>query len=177
MGRQAWDLRAEGYTMQQIADRIGRHISTVSRLLAKLDKRANEQLLDKVVAEKQSQVSHLHWQRSELSEAWRQSKKSRTRVVRKEDGQGGFHDVTEVIEQTGDRAYLADIRDGMRDIRSIYGMDIMPKAQDAEATIQSMAAKLGEPYDPSKEPPPPDQPSDPPQPGRADQPGTEGVQE
>lgn len=170
---EVWKLSVAGYTQYQIADQTGLNQGTVSRILNRIYDRKREQISKGLDQFKIDQTGKLEYVYSESMEAWRKSKTPRKRAVSKNtgDGDGEAQEMREAVERDGDTSFMYAGMAALKDIRSIWGLDVAPALQDTDTLITSisvdMTSRAGV-YEEAAESPA----LDPPQPDRADPPGT-----
>lgn len=143
----SWELRLQGLSHQQIADRIGRDRSTVSKALKRVEKRVLREMQADVALVKARQTAMLEHIAGQALQAWEESKKTKRFVKRATErerieapnaanGQtpddqkktSGLEKVKEHEEQrvevqTGEVAYLDRAMTALGDIRKIWGID------------------------------------------------------
>ena len=132
----AWQLRQQGCTHQRIAGDLGVDRSTVTAMLARIDRRALAQLNAAVELLKVEQTEILRDVVYEARQAWEKSKSpavakkvTKTKKPGDDKGEGDADaDVTAQESMTqevqcGDVAYLAQVRAALADIRKVWGLD------------------------------------------------------
>lgn len=98
--RRAWEMRQRGWTITRIADALGIDVSTVSRMLRRVDTRYLETMREAVALLKSEQSSRLEYLYSQAIAAW---------------------------ERTGDSRMLEQARQALADIRRVWGVDAPTK--------------------------------------------------
>ena len=134
-----WDLRLQGKTERDIAAEIGTVSNvTIHNDLVHLIREATKHLDDKVKAERIYQLHQLHWQYKEACEAWLESKKPGQQVIEtegspsKRNPEGGKSTTKIGTKQTGNAAYLTEMRGTLGDIRKLFGLDAFKDDWEAE---------------------------------------------
>lgn len=153
--REAWRLRVDGWTVERIAEKVGVHHSTVSRMLAAVEKRLADRFEKDAHRIKGRQTAQLEAMYDAAMEQFRRScqdaEKVRTvtkRIERKPDAGERARDYVddvpedldedeaylvestrEVSGQSGNPALLAQARGALADVRTIWGLDA-PKRQE-----------------------------------------------
>jgi transcriptional regulator with XRE-family HTH domain len=143
---EAWALRRQGYSQHTIAERLGMTQSGVSRLLARSRAREAAKFAKQSAAYKADQQQILEFLLEEVVGEWRNSKQPRKRaaVKRPGDSSGPADEVqtTEIVEQIGDTAYIAEARGILKDMRSLAGLDVMPAVHESMTSIAEIAADI-----------------------------------
>ena len=113
----AWDLRCRGWTQARIADELGLTQQSVSRILARVNKRSLKELTRRVEllkAEQHARLDHLY---SEAMAGWERTKLPVLEVSTRErvrtDGETTHTDRTKtqyVASQVGDVRFLQEAR-------------------------------------------------------------------
>jgi hypothetical protein len=144
--REAWSLRRQGYSQHTIAERLNMSQSGVSRLLARSRAREARKFAKESAAYKADQQATLEFLLEEVIGEWRNSKQPRKRAAVKKPGDssdpGDQVTTTEIVEQIGDTAYIAEARGILKDMRSLAGLDVMPVANEAMTTVAEIAADM-----------------------------------
>ena len=160
----AWELRQRGWTQFRIAKELGCNQGTVSRLLARVYKRALARLDKHAARERAVQVEQLNHVVDESLEAWERSKKPRKRSSRRTGGAGkGAGDATtiEAQERDGDPVFLSTAMQAMDRIRQLLALDVSIAKEDASGVDLRSALLAAEAADASyqaDEPIPPEPP-------------------
>ena len=109
--RRAWELRQrEGKTQEQIAEELGIHQSTVSRMLSRVNRRLAKEFathIEEIRGEHTARLEHVF---SEAMAGWRSSRENAetTRTVLERSGVGGTRFTR--IEGVADREPFVDDR-------------------------------------------------------------------
>lgn len=148
---QAWELRQRCWTEQRIADEIGVHVATVSRMLDRVERRLAAQLQEQALPIKARQTAVLERVAAEALAAWERSQQDAelVRVTEKwvvpKDGADPYQvsdKTTERRGQAGDPALLAAAMKALADVREIWGLDA-PKRTDLTSGGESLKAYVG----------------------------------
>jgi predicted transcriptional regulator len=128
----------QGRTQGEIAQELQISQAAVSKILARADRRALEELTQQIERQKVRQTQRLDYLVAELMQAWVQSKAdaTRRRQRKSETAHGrGAHTVAEVTVETqhGDPRYLDAIRKVLADQRKLWGLDA-PQRVDLRAS-------------------------------------------
>lgn len=137
--QRAWFLRTREFrTHEEIALDLGVERSTVSKALKRLLSRVSLETEGEVRNKKMEQVAQLEGIAAEAMQAWRDSKKSKTRVTKRtrpgatakgEEGVRPPEDVTQHAEQqTGNVLYLQEAVAALAEVRKILGLDAPVKS-------------------------------------------------
>ena len=122
---EAWEMRKRGWTVRRIAAQLGLSPSTVSRMLARVERRALRALTKRVEHQKVTSTHILDEIRDEALQAWEKSKKDRLRAVKKTSNDGTVN-VQEATNREGDVSYLNAAMLADDRIRRIWGIDTPP---------------------------------------------------
>lgn len=126
---EAWDWRCKGLSHSRIAAKLGVTRRAIGIILDRVEARELERLAKSVERIKTVQNGQLEHIIDESFQAWRKSKKPRSRAVEKEvDGEKATQ--TEALEQTGDPRHLATAMSAMDRQRSLWGLDVQAAAQE-----------------------------------------------
>jgi hypothetical protein len=151
--RKAWRLRVlRGCTQQQIADELEIDISTVSRMLGRVEERLERDFADLAIEEKRRQTEALlhvadeafaEWERSKLAATANSVTSGRASVTR----DGDVIELPDLVVRTrkgriGDHNLLARAMDAYAAIRKIWGLDA-PEKRDLTSNGQSIAPVIG----------------------------------
>lgn len=139
----AWRLRQRGRTHASIGRELGVDESTVSRWMTDLDRRALDRLAADVALAKVFQAGVLGHILEESLDAWDASKKPATRIREIKDPDEQADDgamkaarkITEVVQQTGDVAYLDRALATLAAIRKLWGLDVAERPNDAGPVV------------------------------------------
>jgi IS30 family transposase len=120
----ALDLQARSYTQAAIAAELGVSRRTITRALARVNRAAFARLMGRLDALKARQIAQHEWCARQAARQWERSVEdattTRTTVL--------AGDVIERLEKTvkprtGDASLLREVREALRDIRTILGLD------------------------------------------------------
>lgn len=170
----AWRLRQRGRTLGAIAKELAVDESTVSRWLADLNRAALKRLTGDVAHAKAFQDGVLGYVLEETLDAWDRSKQPRMRVREiKAPDEVDQRDptrtvirpgekITEVVQQTGDPAYIDRALAILAAQRKLWGLDVAERPNDAGpdsfaerlAAIKARVARFEQQAQQSRETPP-----------------------
>lgn len=157
---ECWDLRQQGWTVRRIGNKLGIAHTTVSRMLARVEKRVLRSLSRRVEQQKVTSTHILDHIRDESLQAWERSKRNRTRAVQKKDGHGEAT-ITEAVTREGDPAHLDRAMAADDRIRRIWGIDAppaKPKGDDSTGLSASAVSARLEANEANHEATPDDEP-------------------
>jgi predicted transcriptional regulator len=151
----AWDLRCSGMTQARVAQTLGVSQATVSRWLARVERRELRRMSRRVRRAKALQSETLEHVVDEALQAWERSKLPRKRARRSStsgvlDGTGNpaAVDATDVEQRDGDPAYLDAAMAALREHAVLWGLYATPPrgrpAGDGpgELTYSALAGRL-----------------------------------
>jgi hypothetical protein len=146
----AWKLRAEGKTTKAIAEELGITRQGVEATLQRLESRELGRLARWVDSVKVTQHHQLETIIEESFHAWFESKKPLKRARREmtagdDDGPGAPGSEvmsTDVIERTGDVAYLDMAMKAMDGQAELWGLYVLPAANEQASSISQLMADL-----------------------------------
>lgn len=145
-------LQAQGYTHARIASELGVSRLTVTRQLAKINKRATERILRRLSSEKGRQLSILDHTIERALEQWEASTRDVTTVKTTIDGAGVPTEVATTVKgQNGNPAFLAEAIKALAERRKILGLD-RPTPDEAEDPL-IVAEMVKERYAPEDDDP------------------------
>src|SRR5438270_8759700 len=142
-----WARTQAGYTQDQIATELGIEQGNVSRILERIQSRVLMQLTGSVESHKIQQTARLEWIYAESMRAWEQSKTPRKRAIRRTGGGDGGEDgealeTREAVDRDGDTNFLHCGMAALRDIRSLWGLDVAPALQEPASSIAAIALDM-----------------------------------
>lgn len=151
---QAWKLRQRLWTEQRIADELGVHVSTVSRMLDRVERRLAEQLKNESLPIKARQTAQLQeiaaeafaaWERSKLDAELERTVSEEVNLADEATAEMGFvipgvkvKTTQERKGQTGDPALLDKAMKALADIRAIWGLET-PKKTEVDLNVSRMS--------------------------------------
>jgi hypothetical protein len=132
--RRAWDLRQRFWTHQRIADELKVDRTTITRCLARIERRLARDFVGRAERIKVRQTYQLENIAADAFAQWERSKlDAETVKVTEEAGcEGqppGSKTETTLKGQCGDPGLLNQIRGALSDIRDIWGLDAPEKKQ------------------------------------------------
>lgn len=150
--RRAWELRQKGWKEQRIADELEVNVSSVSRMLKRVESRLAKEFTEsaaRIKARQTAQLEHIHeealeqWERScldaEITRTVTKRVESKPKGRRDDDAEEDeevtsteeflVEKTTEIRGQSGNAALLAQAREALSDIRDIWGLNA-PKTQE-----------------------------------------------
>jgi predicted transcriptional regulator len=141
---EAWEMTCAGYTQHQIAAKLGIDQSTVSRAVKRVEERELARLSGNVESLKVSQTHQLQWMFAEAMRAWEKSKTPRKRAVSRsgDGGDGEGQETREAIDRDGDNGFLHTGMAALRDVRSLWGLDVSPALNEPAASIAALAMDI-----------------------------------
>lgn len=135
----AWELRSNGWSQARIAAELGITQQAVSLLLKRLAKQFAKEFKKRVEEIKGEQTAQLEFLVDEALQEWERSKSDAEKKSVKSgrcqlDRDGNPVDLDDEVTQTtegrlADPRYLQQARDGMGDIRKIWGVDAPVKTE------------------------------------------------
>jgi len=132
---QAWDLRRKGWTIERVAQELGRPRRTVASMLERVELRALARMDRGVALVKIRQTAQLEHVYEEALGAWERSKEpSRSVSTRRNgtvgpDGQEALSTVEESERRDGEPLFLDRALAALEAIRRIWGAEAPVKAQ------------------------------------------------
>lgn len=162
----AWNLRQQGWTQRRIAAALGVDQGTVSRLLAKVYKRALARLDKRAAQERAVQVEQLNHIADEALQAWERSKRPKKRSSQR-DGGNGRQTTLEAEDRDGDPSFLAAAMSALAQVRELLALNVTTADTSSAVDLRSalLAAEASDDAYPADEPsppePPPECPADP----------------
>jgi hypothetical protein len=133
----AWALRQRGWTEARIAAEIGVSQMGVSKILARLERRAYAQLSKRIARSKARQTLQLEHLLDEAVQAWERSKQPSS-TVKKTRGAGCSRTEKTIKENVGDPAFLAQARAILAQLGAIWGMEPADQEVDLRAWIRDV---------------------------------------
>lgn len=146
--RRAWELRQACWTQERIAGDLGVDRSTISKMLARIDRRLLKQVEAAVFAMKVAEDARLEFIIDEAMQAWQRSKSpavakrvTKTKAGEKDPGEtegegkhgGRSQETVSQAAQCGDARYLVEARAAMADRRKLWGLDAPQKVAQTNA--------------------------------------------
>lgn len=126
--RRTWELRVTQFkTEQQIADILNIDVSTVCRMLKRLEVRLAGEFAERAARIKAEQTGQLQHIAQEAMQGWERSQQD-AEIERTVKTPQGTTTTVERRGQAGDPRYLDQARGAMEDIRDIWGLE-SPKEQ------------------------------------------------
>lgn len=135
--REAWRLRLQGWTQENIAVRLGCDQSTISTILKRITRKLQAEFVEEVAEIKAMQAAQLNEMHRKAMEQYERSCEDSLQVVSgraKVSELGGtvyLPDLETRKGQSGNPALLAQARGALADVRAIYGMDAPQKQEIA----------------------------------------------
>jgi hypothetical protein len=160
----ALELQRKFWTHERIATEIGVHRTTVSRTLAKHNRRSLKRLERQTAAIKAQQLAQLEWLAEQAAEAWEKSldDEETRKSVEGFVGDKMTDKEEKVIKgQSGNPALLREARGALADARKILGLDAAPPQPEPEFDISQLteeAERDAATYRPDERPGTPDTP-------------------
>ncbi|MDE2024902.1 MAG: helix-turn-helix domain-containing protein [Patescibacteria group bacterium] len=145
---EAWELRAQGWTHQRIADKLNVHVSTVTKALQRAAEKHHDQFMKDIHSYKKHQVKIIEETAYNALEQYYKSQKKRTITTQQGKMVGGkltgsVITTIQTVEQYGDTKLLSMFYKGMEDIRKIWGIDGRP-TDDKEGQTSFHACTVDE---------------------------------
>lgn len=159
--RRAWELRRQLWTEQRIADEIGVDVSTVSRMLRRIEVRYSREFAETLERVKGEQTAQLQYLADEALQGWERSKcnAESLRTIKEdislkgtEETQGDDGQPVRVKKavvpaskttttftsegQAGEPKFLSEARGALSDIRDIWGIEA-PKRSNVSISAVS----------------------------------------
>jgi hypothetical protein len=132
-----------GYTVRQIASEVGLSHVAVWKIQRKIESQEIRRQADIMERRKIRQDAAIHRVVKEGFAAWFRSLEPRARAIARQSGNGDDLVSRESTEQNGNPQHLQIVLQALRDLRSLWGLDVMPAGQEP-VTLASLAADLAE---------------------------------
>lgn len=135
----AFDMRARGLSLRSIARELGLSHERVRQILQVIDERELAALSEHYAGLKIAQNSRLETIVEQSFTSWFKSLEPQRRVRQTTNAEGEEVVVNDLVEQTGNVAYLDRARAALADQRSLWGLDVQAQEQEMDFNIASIA--------------------------------------
>jgi len=136
---EAFDLRAKGRSLRSIAKELGLSHERVRQILQEIDKRELAALSEHYAGLKIAQNSRLETIVEQSFTSWFKSLEPQRRVRQTTNAEGEEVVVNDLVEQTGNVAYLDRARAALADQRELWGLNVAAAEQEEDFNIASIA--------------------------------------
>jgi hypothetical protein len=140
-----WELSTLGYTQREIGAEVGLSHRGVGKIQRKIEALELLRQADTMERRKIQQDAAIRRVWKEGFAAWFRSLAPRSRAIRRENGDGDDVVSSESTEQNGNPQHLQIVLQALRDLRALWGLDVLPATQEMSTVAGiAMAAKIQE---------------------------------